>query len=133
MKFAGFLLIGLYLVVFPSLAQSVLSTKNKKALEAYAEADNHRVRFQYKEAIALLNEAIQRDKNFFEAYLRMGYCYKALTDFTKAREYFEKGLQITGELRWQKVFWIELADIALKQGDYRAVVGYTQQYLQNEI
>lgn len=133
MKFAGFLLIGLCLSVAPSLAQSVLSSKNKKAVEAYTEADNFRVRGQFKEALELLNDAIKRDKNFFEAYLRMGYCYAAMSDFTKAQENFEKGLQLTAELRWRKVFWIELADIAMKKGDYRSVIGYTQQYLQNEI
>jgi OOP family OmpA-OmpF porin len=132
MKFLFFLLIGFSLALTPLFAQGILSTKNKKAIEAYTEADNYRVRGQLKPAIELLNEAIGRDKNFFEAYLRMGYCYKALNDFAKAKEYFENGLRITPEMRWQKVFWIELADVGMKTGDYRSVKGYTQQYLQNE-
>src|SRR5262245_22196154 len=131
MKFLGFLFIG-YLSINLSLAQGVLSTKNKKAIEAYVEADNYRVRRQFKPAIELLTEAIGRDKNFFEAYLRMGYVYKDMNDFNKAKEYFENGLRITPEMRWQKVFWVELSDVGMKTGDYRLVAGYTQQYLQNE-
>lgn len=133
MKFLGFLFVGLCLSVAPSLAQGVLSTKNKKAIEAYTEADNFRVRGQFKQAIELLDDAIKRDKNFFEAYLRLAYCYKEMNDFDKAKENFEKGMQLTSEMRWRKVFWVEMADIAMKKGDYRSVIGYTQQYLQNEV
>ncbi len=115
-----------------SLAQGVLSTKNKKAIEMYTEADNYRVRFQYKEAIDLLTQAISKDKNFFEAYLRMSLCYKSMNDFDKAFEYLKSGLAVTPELRWQKVFWIELCDVGMKRGDYRTVAGYAEQYLQNE-
>jgi len=98
----------------------------------YVEADNYRVRFQYKQAIDLLTQAIAKDKNFFEAYLRMGYCYKSMNDFQKANQYFVDGLRVTPELRWQKVFWLELCDNGMKLGDYRSVAGYAEQYLQNE-
>lgn len=126
------LLTGFILLFIPACSQTVLSTKNKKAIEAYVEADNYRVREQYKEAIALLNEAIGRDKNFFEAYLRLGYCYKSLHDYAKAKENFEKGLSLTGEMRWKKVFWIELAENGMQRGDYKLVLAYTEQYLDNE-
>lgn len=99
----------------------------------YVEADNYRVHFQYQPAIDLLTQAINRDKNFFEAYLRMGYCYQGLNDFAKANEYFENGLRLTSELRWQKVFWLELCNNGMKQGNYKAVAAYAEQYLQNEM
>jgi OOP family OmpA-OmpF porin len=114
-------------------AQGILSTKNKKAIELYTEADNYRVRFQYRQAIDLLTQAISKDKNFFEAYLRLGYCYQAINDFTKANEYFETGLRVTPELRWQKVFWIELCGNGMKLGNYKQVQGYAAQYLDNEM
>ncbi len=113
-------------------AQGILSTKNKKAIEAYVEADNYRVHGQYKEAIDLLNLAIEKDRAFFEAYLRLGVTYKATRNYKKANEAFEKGLTYTPELRWQKVFWVELGENNLKLGDYRKVIGYLDQYLQNE-
>lgn len=132
MKFLVILLLGVC-VMATSLAQGILSTKNKKAIEMYTEADNYRVRGQYKEAIDLLTQAIAKDKNFFEAYLRLGYCYQSTNNFVKANEYFENGLRITPELRWQKVFWLELCNNGMKLGNYKAVAGYAEQYLQNEM
>jgi OOP family OmpA-OmpF porin len=122
---------GFLIATIPAVAQ-VVSTKNKKAIDMYVEADNYRVRFQYKEAIDLLNQAIAKDKNFFEAYLRLAICYKSINDFPKAFETLKNGLAHTPELRWQKVFWIELCDVGMKLGDYRTVAGYSEQYLQNE-
>ena len=132
MKFPLICVLLALLVLDKGMAQSILSTKNKKAIEAYVEADNFRVHGQYNEAIALLNTAIEKDKNFFEAYLRMGLTYKTIKDYKLANQYYEKGLSLAPELRWQKVFWLELGETNLKLGDYRKVVGYLEQYLQNE-
>jgi OmpA-OmpF porin, OOP family len=132
MKITGFVLILLFCAA-SALAQGVLSTKNKKAIEMYTEADNYRVRFQYREAIDLLTQAIAKDKNFFEAYLRLGYCYQGINDFVKANESFESGLRITPELRWQKVFWLELCNNGMKLGKYKEVAFYADAYLQNEM
>jgi OOP family OmpA-OmpF porin len=123
--------VSLLIASVPATAQ-IVSTKNKKAIDMYVEADNYRVRFQYKAAIDLLNQAIAKDKNFFEAYLRLELCYKSTNEFRKAFETLKNGLAVTPELRWQKVFWIELCDVGMKLGDYRTVAGYSEQYLQNE-
>jgi OOP family OmpA-OmpF porin len=123
--------VGLLVATIPATAQ-VVSTKNKKAIDMYVEADNYRVRFQYKQAIDLLNQAIAKDNKFFEAYLRLAICYKSINDFTRAFETLKSGVAVTPELRWQKVFWIELCDVGMKLGDYRTVAGYSEQYLQNE-
>ncbi len=123
--------VGFVIAAVPATAQ-VVSSKNKKAVEMYVEGDNYRVRFQYKEAINLLTQAIAKDKNFFEAYFRLALCYKSIHEFNKAFETLKNGLAVTPELRWQKTFWIELCDVGLKLGDYRTVAGYSDQYLQNE-
>ncbi len=60
---------------FFCLAQTELSTKSKKAIELYTLADNFRVRGQYEEALNLLGQAIEKDKNFVEAYYRRGLTY----------------------------------------------------------
>jgi outer membrane protein OmpA-like peptidoglycan-associated protein/Tol biopolymer transport system component len=127
------LFFGFCFVLSSAPGQGVLSTKNKRAIELYTEADNYRVRFQYPQALDLLNQAIDKDQNFFEAYLRAGYCYKAMSDFDKAYEYFRDGLSVTPELRWQKVFWVELVENAMQRGDYRIANGYAGQYLDNEV
>ncbi|MEJ0057133.1 MAG: tetratricopeptide repeat protein [Bacteroidota bacterium] len=81
----------LVLTLFSASAQVTLSTKNKKAIELYTEADNFRVRLQYREALELLNQAIDKDPNFSEAYFRKALIYKSLRDYTKSNELYLKG------------------------------------------
>lgn len=101
------------------LAQGpVLSTKNKKAIELYTQADNYRVRGQYSQAIRMLLEAIDRDKDFVEAYYRLGIVYMSLRDYPKAVENFEKGLSFTTDIRKQKVIWFDLGESYFVLGKY---------------
>ena len=99
-------------------AQMPLATKSKKAIELYTEADNFRVRGQFSQAIGLLNQAIQRDKNFVEAYYRLGIIYMTVKDFPAAIRNFEKGLSLTDDIRKQKVFWYDLGESYFTIGDY---------------
>jgi len=51
-------------VLFTSpVVSQTLSTKNKKAIDLYIEADNYRVRAQYDQAIRLLKQAIEKTIN----------------------------------------------------------------------
>jgi OOP family OmpA-OmpF porin len=134
MKFShssAFIVLSLFLDVAAS-AQGVLSTTNKKAIEAYIEGDNYRVRQQYREAIEQLKYAIDKDKHFFEAYHRLGLTYKDAKDYKLATEYFEKGVAIPPEVKWKKMFWIELGEVNMKLGDYKKVLEYMDLYLKNE-
>src|SRR6187551_1839707 len=108
----------LFAVSLPSVAQVGLSTTNKKAIEFYMSADNYRVRGQYKQAIDLLNQAIDKDKNFVEAYLSLGIIYKSQKDLTHSTENFEKGLKLTTDPKKQKPYYFELADNNLRSGKY---------------
>jgi tetratricopeptide (TPR) repeat protein len=71
-------------------AQPILSTKNKKAIELYTDADNFRVRGEYDQAMAMLQEAIQRDKNFSEAYFRVALIHKTQRHYDKAISYYHQ-------------------------------------------
>src|SRR5882724_13480752 len=99
-------------------AQTQLSTKSKKAIELYTEADNFRVHGQFDKAIDLLNQAISKDKNFEEAYFRLGLTLKNQQDIVKSSESFEKGLSLLQDIRKQNTYRYELADNYLKVGNY---------------
>jgi outer membrane protein OmpA-like peptidoglycan-associated protein len=99
-------------------AQAALSTKNKKAIELYTQADNYRVRGQYTQAIRMLTEAIDRDGDFVEAYYRLAIVYMSLKDYPKAAQLFEKGLSLTSDVRKQKVFWFDLGEAYFVMGRY---------------
>ena len=77
----------------PGFAQS-LSTKNKKAIDLYVQADNYRVRGQFKEAVSLLQQAIEKDKKFEEAYYRLAITYKSMENLPLSAATFEQGLGI---------------------------------------
>lgn len=106
-----------------------LSTSKKKAIELYTEADNFRVRGQYAVAISMLQEAIEKDKNFVEAYFRLGITFKAMRDFGRSNLSLEKGLSLTQDPRKQKGFFLELGDNYLRTGDYEKSLNYINHFL----
>jgi OmpA-OmpF porin, OOP family len=114
-------------------AQNTLSTKSKKAIELYTEADNYRVRGQSTQAIQLLLAAIDKDKSFVEAYYRLGLVYMSLKDFQAANQYFEKGLSLTKDPRKQKVFWYDLGESYFTLGNYDKAEQYVSSFLKEEL
>ncbi|HNP05987.1 MAG TPA: OmpA family protein [Cyclobacteriaceae bacterium] len=115
-----------------SPAQGSLSTRSKKAIALYTEADNYRVRGQYTQAISLLQQAIEKDKNFVEAYYRLGLTYKTMRDFNRSNISFEKGLSLTQNPKTQKGFFMDLGDNYLRLGDYEKALKYLNHYLSAE-
>ncbi len=114
-------------------AQLPLGTKNKKAIELYTEADNFRVRGQNSHAIGLLNEAIKRDRNFVEAYYRLGIIYMTIKDFPQAVSNFERGLALTDDIRKQKIFWYDLGESYFSVGNYDRAEDILGKFLQAEV
>ncbi|MFZ5999049.1 MAG: OmpA family protein [Bacteroidota bacterium] len=114
-------------------SQPTYSTKNKRAIELYVEADNYRVRGQFAEAISYLNEALSRDKNFFEAYFRLGAVYRMQRQNELSIQNFEQGLALTRDPRWQKLFAYELAEMYLRIPDYEKSLKYSVFYIGNEV
>ena len=64
-----------------SVSSQELSTKSKKAIEAFEEANQLSRRRQYSEAIGRLKYAIEKDENFVEAYYLTGVFYKQINLF----------------------------------------------------
>jgi OOP family OmpA-OmpF porin len=114
-------------------SQSGLSTKNKKAIALYNEADNFRVRGEYKQALSLLSQSLEKDKNFSEAWFRVGIIYKKIREYSKAIEIFKQGLSVTPDAKKQKPFWLELAEVYLLEGQYENSLEYSSRYLASEI
>ncbi len=113
-------------------AQPVLSTKNKKAIDLYTEADNFRVRGQFTQAIQLLLQAIDKDKHFFEAYYRLGIVYMSQKDYVTANQFFEKGLSLTEDPKKQKVFWFDLGESYFNLGNYEKASQYLSSFVKEE-
>src|SRR5436190_991931 len=112
------LLVIFFLLLAVHSSNAQLSTKSKKAIELYTQADNYRVRGQYEVAIQLLNEAIDKDKEFIEAYHRLGLVYFNMRAYPRAIVTFEKGLSLTTKLSLQKMFWFDLGETYMLVGEY---------------
>lgn len=124
---------SLLIMALAGYAQIPLSTKSKKAIELYTEADNYRVRGQFSQAIALLNQALDKDKEFVEAYYRMGIVYMTVKDFPQAIKYLEKGLSLTSDVRKQKVFWFDLGESYFMSGEYEKAESVLTSYVKTEL
>lgn len=114
-------------------AQPTLSTKSNKAIELYTEADNYRVRGQHAQAIELLDEAISKDKKFFEAYYRLGLVYLTIKNYPKAIQNFERGLNLTDDVRKKKVFWFDLGEAYLLAGEYEKATATLTEFVKAEV
>lgn len=114
----GVLFFFAFLLAVPLCAQVQLSTKSKKAIQLYTEADNYRVRGQNEQALELLNQAIDRDKDFAEAYYRRGLVFFSTRKLDLAISDFEKGLSLTTDPAKKKAYWYDLGEAYLSVGDY---------------
>lgn len=123
----------LAIVAVHGVAQAQLSTKSKKAIEFYIEADNYRVRGQFREAIALLNLAIEKDDEFVEAYQRLGLVYFNMKQFDQAITQFEKGISLTTDVRKHKNVWVELGEAYLTKGRYEDAMKVLGAFVKTEV
>ncbi|NOT76127.1 MAG: OmpA family protein [Cyclobacteriaceae bacterium] len=114
-------------------SQPVLNTRNKKAIELYVEADNFRVRGEFKQALSLLDQAIDKDENFSEAYFRKALIYKTLRNYSRSNELFNKGLSLTADAKKQKSYFFELGENYLLEGNYQQSLLFLDRYLEAEI
>jgi outer membrane protein OmpA-like peptidoglycan-associated protein/tetratricopeptide (TPR) repeat protein len=128
----GFLFFALCIFSLPAFSQAQLSTKSKKAIELYTEADNYRVRGQFNQAITLLNQAIEKDDEFVEAYYRLGLVYQNMKQYDKAIQQYEKGLSLTMDVRKQKVFWFDLGEAYLNTQQYEKAMKVLGYFMNNE-
>ncbi|MFN5557569.1 MAG: OmpA family protein [Chryseotalea sp.] len=110
-----------------------MSSQNKKAIALYTEADNYRVRRQFNEAESLLVDAIKKDDQFIEAYLRLGLVYKAQKLYSQALTTFDKGCSLTNDPKKLKAFWFEIGECFFLMGEYQKAELPLQQFKQNEI
>jgi outer membrane protein OmpA-like peptidoglycan-associated protein/tetratricopeptide (TPR) repeat protein len=118
----------LFLLSFPGLGQE-LSTRNKKAAELYGESESYMIRRQYKQAIDLLGQAVNRDFGFTEAHLRLADAYKLYGDASSARKYYEEVIkQRPGQAAFASAYLSKAA--LLKGPDYfDEVIALAETYL----
>ena len=127
-----FILIIIFLgFSFPSNAQNVydqLSTTSKKAAEYYIRGDNYYVRRDYASAITWFDKAVKKDRNFTEAYFRLGSTYYRMFDTLNAKYHWEKAIQVTENDPEHAYLYYYLGRLYYESGDYDKSVDATTVY-----
>ena len=119
--FAFFILLGF------SFSQGNLSTTSKKASKLYQKADKKYKERDFEAAITFLEEAVQMDNSFFEAYIRMGSLYNALGLLDSVYSKFGSYLKTAPD---PIVSVLErMSFMAFDRGEYQVSSSYLKQFL----
>ncbi|MBN2814201.1 MAG: PD40 domain-containing protein [Bacteroidales bacterium] len=109
-------LAGLFLQPIISKAQQAVTTKSKKAIEAYNEGLKYFSLNRYTDAAASLNQAIEADNRFIEAYLVLAEVYEDAGYPLKAIEVYRKGLAL--DEKFYPYGFIRQANLQYNEGLY---------------
>lgn len=97
-------------------AQTSVSTKSKKAIDAYNEGLSKYTANNYTAAEQLFLTAIQADKQFIEAYLLLAQVYEDSGAPLKAIEIYKRGLAINEA--YYPYGYIKLGNLEYREGKY---------------
>lgn len=105
------------------------TTKNKKAILLYKQGENYLAQRLTVEAEYLLKQAINKDEKFAEPYFLLAQLCKFNFDLKGSKDYYEKGLSLQPENPKFSIFYYDVADIYLKEGDYDNAEKYAKKYV----
>jgi len=120
-------------------AQFGYSTKSKKAIKLFEKArkipresfDETTFGPNYKAAIAVLKQAIDKDPNFWEAQLLIGEFYEYTLDYELAISHYEKAVEINPLHSKSGSTYCYLANLNLALGYYDESIKYADIFLKN--
>ncbi len=102
-----------------SFGQAQYSTKSKKAIKLYEEADLLLKQRRFSEAVRKFNTSLEKDNDFIEAHLRLAYTYDVLRAPKKQQYHLEQVLRIApGSARYKNVYYL-LGKVYFNQGRYK--------------
>ncbi len=111
----------------PLTAQDKLSTKSKKAIEAYKNAITLFGKWDYDNAEKEIKKAIKHDDKFIEAYIWMSYIYEANKKPKEAIEAMTQAISINPDFFPNSYF--TLANIEFSIGNYELAKEHYKKYL----
>lgn len=103
---------------FHANAQQELSTSDKKAKKLYEKAEKDVKERDFESALNKYQQAIARDENFYEAYLRTGMLYNMMGNLDSVYTNFSTYAQLS--LNPSQSVLRRLAFMALERGQYKS-------------
>lgn len=121
-----------------SVAQMSYSTKDKKAIRYFEEAQQAPARGidprtggpDFPAAIDLLKKAVDRDDRFIEAHLALADVYEMTRNYDQAIVHFEKSIAINPNHSPTGVTYYFLASLYKAKGEYQKAIDTFDKYMQ---
>ena len=101
-----------------SFGQTNYSTKSKKAIKHYEEAQLLLGQRRFTEAIRELNYALEKDNNFIEAHLRLAFSYELLREINAQQYHLEQIVRIAPNSSKYKNVYYSLGKLYFNKGMY---------------
>ncbi len=129
----GFILVAAFLfsITGCSTAQSVYSSKDKKAIEMVEKAQKIG-QSNFTEAISLCNKALERDPNFWEAHLLAGEFCEYKHDNKKAIEHYREAIRINPQHSRTGSTYYYLGVLEYKEGEFANAKKTLNTYIQGK-
>lgn len=114
------LLFLLLITFFSSLgfSQTNYSTKSKKAIKFYEEAQLLLRQRRFNEAIRTLQSALEKDNDFIEAHLRLAFSYELLRELKLQQYHLEQVVRIAPDTKKYKNVYYSLGKLYFNKGEY---------------
>ena len=126
MKISNLIFLLLFLTGSVSYGQNYHST-NKKAIKIYDEASSSYRTYDLEKAKQLLNEAIDKDPGFIEAYTLLAYVNLDQNNAEEAKKHFLKTIELNPKAIPNNLYF--LGELERKTGNYTDAKKYFTQYL----
>lgn len=117
-----------------SLAQThKLSTTSAKAERLYEKAEEYARARDFNRALEAFDQAIARDPQFAEAYLRAAGLHRIMGNKPAAFEYMQKGLKLLPFSKGQANNYFDLAELYFEKGEYSAAKEWYETFLKTGV
>ena len=108
-----------YCLLPTSYAQNLLSSTNKKAVDAYEKGVQALKDRNIEKAFSEFEEAIERDKLFSEPYFQLGRLYEQNRQFGNAILNYEKAVNAQEKTSVSEIAAQQVGQLYLKKGEYQ--------------
>ncbi len=126
MKGTVFLVIFLLISSF-TFGQPGYSTKSKKAIKLYENAQLLLRQRKFPEAIEKLNDAVAKDNDFLEAHLKLAFSYELLRNVPGQQKHLEEIVRIAPHSYKYKNVYYSLGKVYFNTGRYEESAGMLQE------
>jgi OmpA-OmpF porin, OOP family len=106
-----------------------LTTTNAKAEKLYHKADEYARARDFNRALEALSDAVKKDPDFAEAYIRAANLYKILGNKSASFGNLKKGLELMPFNPSYANYYFDLADLYMGEGAYEAAKKNFELYL----